>query len=111
MEPQDNKQSTTTKIKQKIEQKVKNKILKIILTWIVMHIIPIILVLFIATLLLLIIQLNMNTVKDTFQSMKNTISQIFASEGNDEKSKQDNYSIKDELKAMIKISDDASAFN
>ena len=110
MEPQDNKQSTTTKIKQKIEQKVKNKILKIILTWIVMHIIPIILVLFIATLLLLIIQLNMNTVKDTFQSMKNTISQIFASEGNDEKSKQDNYSIKDELKAMIKISDDGLRF-
>lgn len=110
MEPQDNKQSTTTKIKQKIEQKVKNKILKIILTWIVMHIIPIILVLFIATLLLLIIQLNMNTVKDTFQSMKTTISQIFASEGNDEKSKQDNYSIKDELKAMIKISDDGLRF-
>lgn len=110
MEPQDNKQSTTTKIKQKIEQKVKNKILKIILTWLVTHIIPIILVLFIATLLLLIIQLNMNTVKDTFQSMKTTISQIFASEGNDEKSKQDNYSIKDELKAMIKISDDGLRF-
>ena len=110
MEPQDNKQSTTAKIKQKIEQKVKNKILKIVLTWIVMHIIPIILVLLVATLLLLIIQLNMNTVKDTFESMKNTISQIFASEGNDEKSKQDNYSIKDELKAMIKISDDGSRF-
>lgn len=110
MEPQDNKQSTTIKIKQKIEQKVKNKVLKIILTWLITNIIPIILVLSISIILLFIIQLNMNAVKETFDSLKNTISQIFSSEGNDEKSKQDNYSIKDELKAMVKISDDGLKF-
>ena len=110
MEPQENNNSTITKIKGKIDQKVKNKIIKIILTWLITHIIPIILVLSVAVILLFILQLNMNTVKKIYSTMNDTISQIFKSEGDEEKAEQSNYSIKDELKAMIKISNDGKSF-
>ena len=110
MEHQENNNSTITKIKGKIEQKVKNKIIKTILIWLITHIIPIILVLSVAVILLFILQLNMNTVKKIYSTMNDTISQIFKSEGDKEKAEQSDYSIKDELKAMIKISNDGKSF-
>ena len=107
---QNNKESNITKLKKTAEQKIKSKILKIIVSWIISNIVTIISVFAVAIIILFIIQLNMETVKKLWNSFTDTISQIFSSEGNTEQANRDNYSVTEELKAMIKISDDGLSF-
>ena len=107
---QDNKESNVTKLKKSVEQKIKNKILKIVVSWIITNIVAIISVFAVAIIILFIIQLNMETVKKLWNSFTDTISQIFTIEGNTDQANKDNYSVTEELKAMIKISDDGWSF-